>query len=593
MSHSHPTPTARLIRLLRLERADLTVLTIYSLVVILLTLAIPLAMQSLVNTVAAGLFEQPVLVLSLLVLGGLSLAGVLQVMQMGVVESIQLRVFANTALNLSDRLVRVRMDALRGEYAPELVNRFFDVLTIQKTLSKILLDAFTASLQAFIGLLVLGFYSSTLLAVDLLIFATFVTGILVLGHGGLRTSLQESKEKYRVAEWLEDVARCHVSLKLHGSRSFLRQRADEAIIRYIQARRSHFKVTIRQLGGYFLFAAVANAGGLAAGGWQVLNGSMTLGQLVAAQIIINLILASMDKIVRKTDEFFDLLTGLDKVGHVTDLEVEREGGRPLPERPHNSGASVVCRNVQFAYHPSTPVLTGLDLTLRPGERVSLVGASGAGKSTLAALLCGLEEPSFGSIEIDGVDVREVDLDSLRHAVAFAGYDRELFDGTLEENIRVGREHVSPEDVRWAIELAELTDEVALMPGGLRSPVVSGGLNLSRGQVQRLLIARAIADHPRLLILDEAFTGIDERIATKILDRVFDTANGWTIIDISHEPEVVLRTAVVHVLADGAIKESGSPAELAQRKLGEFAQLFPFLCASLRAGSKPGFGKEKA
>lgn len=589
MTHTEPTPVTRLFRLLVVERSELAVLTIYSLTVILFSLAVPLAMQSLVNTIAAGMFEQPIVVLSLLVLSGLSVAGVLQVMQMGVVESIQLRVFAGTALNLADSLVRVRMDALRGEYAPELVNRFFDVLTIQKSLSKILIDAFTAVLQALVGLLVLGFYSPTLLAVDLLILVAFVAGMFLLGIGGLRTSIDESREKYRVAEWLEDLARCHVSLKMHGGSRYLRERADDAVVRYLDARRDHFRVTIRQLGGYFFFAAIANAGGLAAGGWQVLAGRMTLGQLVAAQIIINLILAGMDKIVRKTDEFFDLLTGLDKVGHVTDLPRERSGGRPLPQRPPNSGARVVCRNLRFAYHPEAPVLTGLDLSLEPSDRVSLVGASGAGKTTLASLLCGLEEPSFGSIEIDGIDVRESDLESLRQVVALAGYDRELFDGTIEENVRVGREHVTPEEVRWALEMVEMTEEVALMPNGLQTTLVSGGLNLSRGQVQRLLIARSIVDRPRLLILDEAFTGIDERIAGRILDRIFDPAHRWTIIDISHEPEVVTRTETVHVLAEGQIKETGSPRVLADREESEFSLLFPYLTSSLRTKGRTRTG----
>lgn len=579
--HHHPTPTARFFKLLSLERNDLIVLTIYTFAVILLTLAVPLAMQALVNTVAIGLFEQPLVVLSLLVLAGLSVAGVLQVTQMAVVESVQLRVFANTALNLADRLVRVRMDQLRGEYPPELVNRFFDVLTIQKSLSKILIDGFTALLQALVGLCVLSFYSSTLLLVDLLILIAFVGIIFLLGIGGLRTSIQESKEKYRVAEWLEDLARCHISLKMLGPTNFMRQRADQAVVRYLEARKSHFRITVRQLGGFFFFSAISNSVGLATGGWQVLSGAMTLGQLVAAQIIINLILASMDKIVRKTDEFFDLLTGLDKVGHVTDLETERVGGRRLPARPMNSGVEVVCKNVNFSYDPTQPVLKGINLTVLAGDRVSLVGASGAGKSTLAALICGLEEPSFGSIEIDGVDVREVDLDSLRMAVSMASYDRELFEGTIEENIRVGREHVTPEDVRWALEIAEISAEVANMSEGVKSKVVSGGLNLSRGQVQRLLIARAVVDRPKLLILDEAVTGIDERLAGRILDRIFDPVNHWTIIDISHEPDVVMRTETVHVLADGTIAESGSPRSLCTSDSSEFAQLFPYLRRTLQ------------
>lgn len=588
--HSHPTPTQRFFRLLSVERADLWVLTIYAFGVILLTLTVPLAMQSLVNTIAHGLFEQPIIVLSLLVLAGLAFASVMQIYQMAVVESIQLRVFAKTALNLADRLVRVRMVALRGEYAPELVNRFFDVLTIQKSLSKLLLDGFTGVLQALVGILVLAMYSTTLLAVDLVILILFLTGLFALGIGGLRTSIEESKAKYAVAEWLEDLARCHVTLKLHGDPDFVRERADNLVVNYLDARREHFRITIRQLAGYFTFAAVANAGGLAVGAFQVLGGQMTLGQLVAAQLILNIILGAMDKIVRKTDEFFDLLTGLDKVGHVTDLEVERAGGRMLPEKAPISGAKVCCRGVRFGYRPDASVLTGVDLELAEGERVSLVGASGAGKSTLSMLLAGLEEPDFGSVEIDGVDVREAHLESLRRHVAVAGYERELFDGTVEENIRIGREHVHPEDVRWAIEMAELTDEIALLPAGLKTPIVSGGSNLSRGQIQRLLIARALVDRPRLLLLDEAFTGIDERVAATILDRIFDPEHKWTIIDISHEPEVVVRTEKVYVLADGRIKEVGSPSDLAQDPDSEFARLFPYMCSSLRKARRGRGGR---
>lgn len=580
----HPSPTARLARLLSEERGDMAVLLTYTVVAGLLALAVPLAAQALVNTIAANVLLQPLVVLTMLVFLGMLLSGTLQLMKLTLVERLQQRVFARTALQMAAHLVRVRASALRDEYAPELVNRFFDVLTVQKALSKLLIDGLTVSLQAIVGLVLLGVYNPLLLGFDLFVLLSAALILFVLGLGGLRTSIAESREKYRVADWLEELARCQTSLKIHGRAPYLVGRADSAVLGYLRARRSHFAVYWRQAAGSYLFQAIASAGVLATGGWLVINRQLTLGQLVAAQIIVVSVLAALDKLVRQSDQVFDLLTGLDKLGHVTDLPTEREGGYALPDSPSGDGLSVVCREVRFSYRPGDEVLFGLNLSLAPGDRVSLVGASGAGKSTLAALLCGLEEPSYGTVEVGGIEVRVVDLASLRRAVALVGYTNEIFDGTIEENVRAGRTELSHEDVRWALEMACLTDDIARMPRGAGTRLVSGGQNLSRGQAQRLLIARALAGRPRLLLLDEAFTGIDERTTLKVLDALYAPEHRWTIVDISHEAKVVLRSGTVHVLADGRIVEMGTPVELA-RKDGEFSALFPYLCRQLRTRKK--------
>ncbi len=577
----HPSPFARFIALIRRERSDMFVLLTYTIVVFMLSLLVPLTTQSLVNNIAMGIQPTQIVILALLLFLGLGLAGGMQLLQLALVESVQQRIFATTALRISDTLARVSAFALRKEYAPELVNRFFDVLTVQKTLSKLTVDGLTAIVQITLGLVLLGFYNPTLLLIDFLLLTGLISATILMGWGGLRTSLKESKAKYAVADWLEDIARCHISLKVHGFRDFLQKQADLRISEYVKNRRKHFKVTIRQVGTFYAFQAIVQAGALAGGGFQVLSGNLTLGQLVAAQIIIAQVLASMEKLTRQADLFFDLLTGLDKVGHVTDLQTERTGGGILPYPTEPSGAEVVCRSVRFSYLPEIPILTGLSMHLPAGARVSLVGASGAGKSTLGALLCGLEKTTHGTVEIDGAELSTLCLDSIRRHISMIGYDNELFDGTIEQNIVVGRQFLTPQDVRWALDMAQLSDDIALMENGLSTHVISGGKNLSRGQIQRILIARAIVAHPRLLILDEAFTGIDERSTMKILDAIFDQSNHWTIIDISHDAAVIQRTDIVYVLADGQILETGLLHELAGDPSGEFSLLFPVLSKTLR------------
>ena len=560
---------------------DLLTLLVYTMLTGILTLAIPLTAQFAVNTLAAGIMIQPLIVLTFAVLSALIFAGVIRLLKLVLLERLQQRVFARVALKLADRLPRIHHSALVSEYAPQLVNRFFDVITIQKSLAKLLLDGPSALMQVLLGLLLMAFYSPYLLAFDvfLILFVVFV--VTVLGIGGLRTSIHESYQKYHVAEWLEELARCHRGFKLNGDYSFAMERADNLVVSYIQARRNHFRVLFRQAMGNYFFRAVASAGVLAIGSFLVVENQLTLGQLVAAELLIVGVLEGLEKLIRMLETVYDLLTGVDKVGHVTDLLVERETGKPIPNS--DSAVTVNCRSVKFSYLDGNDILSDLNLTMKAKEHVSLVGESGAGKSTLASLLCGLQEPTHGIVQINGLDVRQANLQSLREVVSLVSDTNEIFEGTVEENILIGRDHISYQELQWALEVTQLSDELTRMPAGLQTKLLGEGRNLSRGQNQRLLLARAIVGRPRLLILDEAFTGIDENDKLQILSELFSNERDWTILDISHDPEVVLRASQIYVLAEGKIVEAGSPADLTSRPNGSFTALFPSLSPKLLSG----------
>lgn len=570
-----PTPYGRLRTLLKQEWLDGTLILVYTAMIGLLSLVVPLATQALVNTIAAGVFLQPLFVLSFLVLGCLLFAGVLQVLRLVLAERLQQRIFARVALDLALRLPFVRQSAIADAYAPQLVNRFFDVLNIQKALSKLLLDGPAAALQILVGLLLMVFYSPLLLVFALCVIGFLLVAWLGLGIGGLQSSIKESSYKYHVAEWLEELGRCHVGFKLSGNSAFPLERTDNLVLGYIGARQAHFRVLLRQGIGNVIFRAVANAGVLCIGGWLVITAQFTIGQLVAAEIVLLSVLSALDKLVRMLEELYDLLTSLHKLGQLTDLPSERRSG-VLVSNP-SGGASVLCRGVRFSYRPDNEVLCGLDLDLQPGDRLSLVGTSGAGKSTLAALLVGLQEPSHGLVMVNSVEVRSANLENLRKIVSLVNDSNEIFEGSIEENLLLGRSEIGPYDIAWALELAQLTEELAKMPEGLKTKLVSGGRNLSRGQLQRLLIARAIVTRPHLLILDEAFTGIDERDKLCILDRLYGQDQTWTIIDISHDPEVVVRSDAIYVLESGKLVETHTGIRShfpgAQSR---FAALFPSL-----------------
>jgi ABC-type bacteriocin/lantibiotic exporter with double-glycine peptidase domain len=576
----HHSPLSRLWGMLIEDKHDLSVLLCYTIINGLISLTVPLAAQAVVNTIAAGIFLQPLIVLSVLLLVGLLFGSCLRMMKFYLVENLQQRIFVRLTLLLSERIAEVQTSALKNEYMPELINRFFDVGNVQKSWAKLLLEAPAALLQIAIGLILMAFYSPFLLAFNVLIIGFITFALAVLGRNGLRSSIEESVQKYRVAEWLEDMGRCQTSLKTNGVLEYLLERSDELVLRYLGARRAHFSVLFRQAFSTYLFQACASAGILAIGGWLVINRQLTLGQLVAAELVVLTVLSAVEKLIRNCDTFFDLLTGLDKVGHITDLPSERDDGAAM--QPESRSLSVGCRDVGFSYDARKELISGLNFVIEAGERASLVGASGAGKTTIATLLCGLQEPHNGTVEIGGFALRDLSLKSLRQYVGFVGDSNEIFEGSIEDNVSLGRPYVNHKDVRWALELSQFSVDLVGMPEGIKTRLVSGGRNLSRGQVQRVLIARAIAERPGLLILDEAFTGIDEKTKLKIIDGLFDPEYAWTVIDISHDAEVVMRSRNVYVLSAGSIVESGSPADLAWRDKSEFSSLFPDLSKQIRS-----------
>lgn len=575
----HMQPLDRFLALVKSDARDLSILLSYTLVTGLLSLAVPLAAQAVVNTIAAGIFLQPLIVMTILLFAGLLFVAVLRMYKLKLVETLQQRIFARVVMQLGARIPRIQTQALSKEYMPELINRFFDVMTIQKAWGKLLLDVPASLLQVAIGLILMAFYSPWLLAFDFAIISFILICSMVLGVGGIKTSIQESHEKYRVAEWLEDIGRCHISFKTHSFANFILEKSDQLVVNYLDARKSHFTVLFRQSFSTYLFQAIASAGILAIGGWLVINRQLTLGQLVAAELVVLNVLSALEKLIRNCDTYYDLLTGLDKVGHLTDLPLERRTGSETTDT--TNGATLVMNDVCFNYNSDTPVLQNLNLVIQAGERTSLVGASGAGKTTLAHILCGLLEPSSGAIEFGGMDVRDISLPAMRRCIGFVGDANEIFEGTIEENVRMGRDYVSHKDVRWALGLAQLTEDITRLPEGMNTPLVASGKNLSRGQVQRLLIARAVSHRPSLLILDEAFTGIDERTKLAIVDQLLHSENPWTLIDISHDAEVVKRSDQVYVLSAHRIAEFGSPASLSWRADSEFSFLFPELATDVR------------
>ncbi|MBY0458966.1 MAG: ATP-binding cassette domain-containing protein, partial [Gemmataceae bacterium] len=418
---------------------------------------------------------------------------------------------------------------------PELVNRFFDVLTVQKAAATLLLDGVTIGLQILIGLLLLGFYHTYLLGFDLFLIGSLFVLFAVLSRGAVRSAVKESIAKYAVAGWMEEIARHPIAFKMAGGPQLAVERTDTLTRAYLLARAEHFRILMRQIAFALALQALANVSLLAIGGWLVIGGQLTLGELVAAEIVVTLVVATFAKLGKQFEAYYDLLAAVDKLGHLIDLPLERVGGARHDARP--SGAAVSVREVSFAYDGGhREALSRVSIDLRPGERVALMGPNGAGKSTLVDILFGLRAPSHGWVELDGTDLRELQLDTVREHVALV--DRiEVFEGTLTENVRMGRDDVTAADVRDALRRVGLLRTVQEFPDGLGTTLWPGGHPLSLGQANRLMLARALVGQPRLLILDESLDHMDQDIRDTVLPAVMSKDAPWTLLVVTHSDEV--------------------------------------------------------
>ncbi len=531
------TPFERLRRLVQPELSDIWIVVVFAFVVATLMLATPIAVEALVNTVAFGRFLQPIVVLALILLTFLGFQGATRALQTYVVEIIQRRFFARVAGDLAFRLPRTETEAIDGEYLPEVVNRFFDVVTVQKVTAQLLLDGLGLALSTFIGMAVLGFYHPWLLGFDLFLLAAIAIIIFVLGRGAVASAIKESKHKYYMASWLEDIARCPTAFRNDGGAEFALERADRLIHEYLSARSKHFRIVMRQVIFALALQAVASTVLLGLGGWLVVRGELTLGQLVAAELIVTVIVGSFAKFGKHMESFYDLLASVDKLGVLFDMNTERQDG--MLALDDNGPAGVELHALSYSWPGEPAVINSVSEELEPGARAVLFGDAGAGKSTLLELICGLRTPTAGHLMIDGFDPRDLRPDILRSRIGMSrGHDP--FQATVEENVHLHREGVTATDVRDVLSGVGLLNAVLRMKDGCSTMLTSDGSPLSESQCRLLGIARAAIGQPGLLVIDGTLDALGPSDLENCLEFLLDENRPWTLIVATARADIAAR-----------------------------------------------------
>lgn len=523
-------PLRRLRRFVSLEADDLVTILLYACGIGLLSLATPVAVQALVNTVSFGTALQPLVVLSLLLAAGLTFAAGLQLLQAWVVEMLRRRTFVRLVSHVADRLPRVYVPALHGGRGPEMVNRYFDIFTFEKAMVTLLGEGVGVVVSAFVGLAILAIYHPYLLVFDLFIGVAVVAIVLLLGRGGPKTAIRESKAKFALAAWLQEVARHPIAFKASGAGDLARSRADVLAREFLSARAAHFRVVFRQIAGALTLQVTATAGLLGIGGWLVIGRQLTLGQLVAAELIVAGTVAALAKSGKLLEAWYDALAAIDKLGTLVDLPVEEPEGEPLPLPEGPLGAQI--------QHADRAI------DLAPGERVGLTGPVGADLTTYLGVLYGSgQHPGT----VAGVRLDDLDRLTLRSRVELVR-EAEVVEGTILENLRFGRRGPDRAEAWSLLARVGLADAVGSLPGGLDARLTPEGWPLDSTGVRRLALARSLAAAPGLLLIDRALDALSSD-GCPALDAVFDEARNHTALIVSSDPRVLARCdRVIHVPA---------------------------------------------
>jgi ATP-binding cassette subfamily B protein len=327
-----------------------------------------------------------------------------------------------------------------------------------------------------------------------------------------------------------------------------------------------FQNTIRMFDG-LMYVVVIVAGGI-----FMIKGLIEPGDLVAYILYVSTLLATIRRIIEFAEQFQRGMTGIDRFMELMDANVDifdEEGAKPLTE----INGEISFEDVSFEYPDDrNPVLSHINLKIRPGEKVALVGPSGGGKTTLCSLVPRFYDPTEGRILIDDHDIREVTLKSLRSTIGVVQQDVYLFSGSVFENIEYGRPGATMEDVVSAARMAGAHDFITGLKDGYNTYVGERGVKLSGGQKQRISIARVFLKNPPVLILDEATSALDnesEQLVSQSLERL---SKGRTTVTIAHRLTTIQNADRILVLSDNSIVEEGSHEELLLKK-GMYYQLY--------------------
>jgi ABC-type bacteriocin/lantibiotic exporter with double-glycine peptidase domain len=505
----------KLLAILSVDKKDILTLFFYAVVGGIVGLTIPLGIQSLINFLQMGRFTASGFILIILIVFGVLASGALHIVKLWIMEIIQQRLFARTAFDFINKIPKLSNDVVKKIYPPEMMNRFFDIVSLQKGLSGVLIDLSASVLQIVFGLIILSFYHPIFIAFSAVLIIIVLLVIRYTGKKALQTSLEESDYKYQAANWLQQVARARDSFRSYSHTNLYLEKMDVFVSGYVMARKKHFRILVQQYMAFIGFSVLITAGLLIMGYVLLLNNSITLGQLVASEIIILLVVNSIEKLIFKIESIYDILTSVEKISKVAALPTHLDKHRYRMNL--NKPFELKIQSLKVA-EKDDPI----ELTANSGEVVRLYFPVRNSINNFNEIFTKQIDEYNGEININSVDIRLINTAYINHISASFSNKESLFDGTLKENITIDNRYINDDDIMHFFTTFNYIDILNKQPEGLSTEIIGGNYNWGNNFLRIIILARCVLKKPKILIIDELLlpSGIEtEKLKKFILDYI--------------------------------------------------------------------------
>jgi putative ABC transport system ATP-binding protein len=504
------------------------VVMIYSLAISLLTLAVPISLQLLIDTVANIALVRAVILIAVLLFSLLVISGILYALRAYALELFSRKIYARVSSEIALTAMLAESHFFEQNHKSDLFNRYFDILTLKKNIPTILTNGFTLILQLIIGFTVVSFYHFYffIFSIGLILILWLVW--IVWGWRSINTSFRLSEAKYQTAAWLQSLAVNNEAYWSSHNPSYALDKTNQLIDSHIQCQSSHFHNTYAQLIAMLILYATASAVLLGLGGWLVLQGQLTLGQLVAAELIMSAIFVGLPQLAGYLESYFDVCAATEELARfqsVATEDPEKNSDIPMPQNPVISFDKVKIERLhqEMEFNLKLPAgglykVTGNVLTLRH----------------FAELLRRNYRPDSGLITIGGHDNSDIQRQQLRHTVRLINRItlppisvRDFLDMFVKTDSKYSRQQ--------ALALVELDDEIGHMKDGLDTMLSRGAWPLSQPQAIRLKLASALLSEPSILILEDIVDVVDPDIIDKFLTAMHDM--GTTVLYFTRRRDI--------------------------------------------------------
>ncbi|KTD46297.1 ABC transporter transmembrane domain-containing protein [Legionella quateirensis] len=506
-----------------LDKATIASIVMISVIVSLLTLSIPIAAQTLVNLIAFGKLLQPVVTLSIMVLVLMIALGALNIWQSIIIEVIQQKLMVKISLSLTRQFTHLSLDNFSSHHGPELVNRFFEVVTINKALASLLLYGVNLSLQLFFGLILLLFYHPLFLVFDGFIILSIILIVFLPYRKGLASAEKECAEKHQIGAWLEELLTNRYLFRFNRYHQYATQQTDKRLISFLKARNIHFKQLIKHQIGFYLLSAIASSLLLGLGGYLVINNQLSLGQLVAAEIVLGALIYAFKRFSVLLENYYDLVASEHKIDMVLNL----------PTQPINTELSelilpiknitLITQNQEKASStPENPLVICVNETQK--------------QDSVTDFILGFKNSTDLKVYINETLCNEEYRRSLRdHTLLLR--DKEWFSGSIYDNLRLNQPSFSVQQLKELFKSFGLMDKIMSQPNGLKSMIYDWEQVFTELELIQLMVIRAIIAKPQLIIIDRIF----DRLTTKNIEFLLlhlATLNKTLLITITQYPNLI-------------------------------------------------------